>query len=301
MSLPSLFLHHHTLGTKKRPHLISNRALVHYLSFILIFFITTNITRTTSPDVLGYATHIQIDSLISETNNARLESGADIVILNDVLSTAARAKAVDMFEYNYWAHTSPSGTEPWDFIIGEGYDYIFAGENLARDFATSKGVVKAWLESPSHRDNLLNPRYTEMGLAIVDGELNGYPTTLVVQMFGTPRSSIASIGEAKNIVAESTSGVVKSQNIEVLEATLAVINEKVDMSSNAIVPVIDLGVATKNLSLYFIILFIFLFIVDELYVFIKGHNRHVGHSEIHILFMLFLLIVTIYVRSGGIL
>jgi uncharacterized protein YkwD len=72
---------------------------------------------------------------------------------------------------------SPDGTEPWDFILGEKYDYIYAGENLAKNFSTFDDVVEAWYNSPSHKENLLNKNYTEMGFAIVNGELNGYETT----------------------------------------------------------------------------------------------------------------------------
>ena len=306
MSLPSLFINHKTLGKKRRPHLISNRALIHYLSFLVIFFITTSITRTKAPDVLGYATNITIDELLVQTNKERLKLGAGEVVLDSTLSRAAKAKAQDMFEDNYWAHTSPTGTEPWDFILAEGYDYIFAGENLARDFATSKGVVKAWMESPSHRDNLLNPKYVEMGLAVVDGELDGYPTTLVVQMFGTPRRSIADISGAS--VINDVPGF--EPKVEVFEATteseplIHMVVKEDAVQESEVTPVIDIKNATKNLSLYFIILFIALFVIDELYVLIRregSHGRHLGHSEIHVLFMLFLLIVTIFVRSGGIL
>ncbi|MCG2685812.1 CAP domain-containing protein, partial [Candidatus Parcubacteria bacterium] len=77
----------------------------------------------------------------------------------------------------------------WYFIVGVGYDYLYAGENLAKDFSHSSGVVDAWMNSPTHRENLVNPRYEDIGLAVVNGTLNGVETTLVVQMFGRKKVS----------------------------------------------------------------------------------------------------------------
>ncbi len=95
-------------------------------------------------------------------------------------------KATDMFARNYWAHYGPDGTTPWSFITNSGYEYEYAGENLAKNFMFSDGVVQAWMESPTHRENILRNEYTEIGYAIQNGVLNGEETTLVVQMFGTP-------------------------------------------------------------------------------------------------------------------
>jgi hypothetical protein len=90
-----------------------------------------------------------------------------------------------MFARDYWAHVSPQGVQPWHFITQSNYAYRYAGENLARDFSDPDSVIKAWIASPSHRDNLLNPKYQDIGVAVVDGKLGGRDTTLVVQFFGT--------------------------------------------------------------------------------------------------------------------
>lgn len=79
-----------------------------------------------------------------------------------------------------------SGTTPWDFITGSGYQYEYAGENLAKNFMFSQGVVDAWMNSPSHKENLMRKDYTDVGFAVVNGVLNGEETTLVVQLFGKP-------------------------------------------------------------------------------------------------------------------
>lgn len=138
-------------------------------------------------DILGYSSDINVSDVVGLTNQERAKSGLSQLTLNSKLSEAANNKARDMFAEQYWAHTSPSGTEPWDFISGAGYSYRVAGENLARDFATTAQMVAAWMASPTHRDNIMHPRYQEIGVAVVNGTLDGIETTLVVQMFGTPR------------------------------------------------------------------------------------------------------------------
>jgi len=315
MHLQSLLVHHHSLGLKKRPHLISSRALVHYFLFLLLFFISITITKIKAPEVLGFATHIDIASLFTETNKARLDSGVEGVSLNSLLSVAAEKKAKDMFKYNYWSHTSPSGVQPWDFILGENYDYIYAGENLARDFSTSKGVVDAWLDSPSHRENLLNIRYAEVGLAVVNGELDGAETTLVVQMFGTPRQSLSAITEPASISVLTASVENKVDNTkEVTEPVIekdfeqgvtkrepTIMQLDIPISVTDTTAVINISDSTQNVVLYFAILLLVLFMIDSIYVFANRHEKHTGHGEVHILYILFIIIAVLIIRSGGIL
>lgn len=103
-----------------------------------------------------------------------------------------------MIANNYWAHTAPDGTTPWDFISGSGYSYVVAGENLAKGFNTSQGVVTAWMGSSSHRANVLSTNFSEVGYATVDGTLQGTQTTLVVAMYAKPTTQKASTAPAKS-------------------------------------------------------------------------------------------------------
>jgi len=315
MLLSSLLVHHHSLGLKKRPHLISSRALAHYFTFLFLFTITLFITRSKAPEILGYATNISIESLLQETNKGRLKNGVEQVHINSVLSSAAEKKAEDMFKYNYWSHTSPSGVEPWDFILGENYDYIYAGENLARDFTTSKGVVEAWLDSPSHRDNLLNPKYVDMGLAVVDGKLDGTETTLVVQLFGTPRNQLAEITEASSVegVIDSKESiatidqVIEKPKVEVdFEQGVVKRQPKImqlEVSQAEAIPsaIINVNRSTEQLVLYFAILLLILFTIDSIFVFINRYDKHLAHGEVHILYILFIIIGVLIIKAGGIL
>lgn len=101
--------------------------------------------RTNYPSVLGTYSNISQEALLSMTNQKRQEVGLSPLNLNGSLSQAAAGKASDMFTKDYWAHVSPDGTSPWVFIKASGYNYIYAGENLARGFTTPTDVVNAWM------------------------------------------------------------------------------------------------------------------------------------------------------------
>ena len=197
-----LFLPHHTNNFRAR--LLHPLPKLLLLVGVLGFQLVLSGASFQWPQVLGYAARIPADKVVELTNKVRLERGLPSLQLNSQLSQAALAKAADMFAKDYWAHVAPDGTEPWKFITDSGYVYVFAGENLARDFANPEAVVEAWMASPTHRDNLLSSRYQEMGVAVVDGQLAGLETTLVVQMFGAQAGSLG-VGEiaAQSVVEPS--------------------------------------------------------------------------------------------------
>jgi len=161
---------------KKRATLLSNKAIIVYCAAMLLIAGIFRFLPKVVPGVLGYASDISVKDLLTYTNMKRKEAGFSELRLNSSLTSAAYQKAEDMFKDQYWAHISPAGTEPWDFILGQNYDYIYAGENLAKNFKNSKDVVEAWMKSSSHRENLLSPNYDEIGFAVVNGVMEGYET-----------------------------------------------------------------------------------------------------------------------------
>lgn len=123
--------------------------------------------------------------IVSYTNLERQKYGLQTVSEDATLNRAAEDKVRDMLEKNYWDHVSPEGTEAWYFIDQEGYKYTMAGENLAKGFADPKNTVLAWMDSKTHRENLLKPEYRNIGVASANGKLNGQDTSVTVQLFGT--------------------------------------------------------------------------------------------------------------------
>ncbi len=132
--------------------------------------------------------------IIAETNLQRQQNGNLTALKeNEKLDEAAAAKANDMFLNQYFEHTSPSGVDPGQLVQNHGYDYIVAGENLILgNFSSEKEVVQDWMNSPGHRANILNVRYTEIGVAIVKGTYQGSTAWIGVQEFGLPLSACAS-------------------------------------------------------------------------------------------------------------
>ncbi len=183
MALSNWFLPHK--DTHKKAHLISWEAMLIYVLLFMFLQVGFSIVSYTKPGILGITASIDQKKLIELTNIEREKKGLGKVLENEALDKAARLKAENMFSENYWAHFAPSGKTPWDFILGSGYHFTFAGENLAKNFYTSDEVVVAWMASPTHRDNLLNSNYKDIGMAVVEGVLNGQKTTLIVQEFGT--------------------------------------------------------------------------------------------------------------------
>lgn len=145
----------------------------------------TSISINSEKKVLGTSINLDSEKIIALTNKERLTINLDTLKFNEKLTRAAEKKLENMFSEGYWDHTSPKKISPWNFILEENYDYHYAGENLAKDFLTEEELVKAWMDSPDHKANILNNNYKEIGVAIGTGKLNGKQTILAVQIFGT--------------------------------------------------------------------------------------------------------------------
>jgi hypothetical protein len=129
---------------------------------------------------------VTTEGVLECTNKYRRMYDLSDLSLNKNLSEVALKKLDDMGEYKYWAHTNPdTGKEPWDFFKEVGYDYYTAGENLAFDFQTAEKACDSWMKSPTHRSNLLDDTYQEIGVAIRHTNLEVGDGNLIVQIFGS--------------------------------------------------------------------------------------------------------------------
>jgi hypothetical protein len=229
-------------------------------------------------DVLGFATDISVEKLYQLVNQQRQKNNLPSLVLNSNLSLAAQKKAENMFQENYWSHYAPDGKTPWDFILGAGYKYEYAGENLAKNFLFSNGVVDAWMNSTTHRDNLLKKEYTEVGYAIVNGILNGEQTTLVVQEFGKPiaNSSILPSIEASENIPEVKPVIEK--NVEQI------------LTQKTVQPKINALNFSFNLNVVFMIFLIMALAFDFYFASKFNIIRTGGKNTAHLLFIIFILI-----------
>lgn len=136
------------------------------------------------------------DPVLLSVNQVRISQNLNPLKINPELEIAALAKARDIINQDYFDHQSPSGLTPWTLIETAGYNYQKAGENLAIDFNTTNEAFRAWMESASHRQNILNPNFKETGIAYLVGEFNDRQTLVIVQLFGKAQNPLEKAFEA---------------------------------------------------------------------------------------------------------
>ncbi len=120
-------------------------------------------------------------------NSQRGVHGLAYLEEDDLLHKAALDKAKDMIERDYFSHDDLEGRRIGDILEEMGYLYLYSGENLAKgNFRTEADVVEGWMNSPGHRENILDPVYKETGVAIIKGELDLQEVWVAVQVFATP-------------------------------------------------------------------------------------------------------------------
>ncbi|MEK7571006.1 MAG: CAP domain-containing protein [Patescibacteria group bacterium] len=297
--LRHLFVPHHT--NNHRPKVLHHQSLFVLVIALCIISVSSTLVRRDYPAVLSITADISAQELLTLTNKEREKEGLTPLRLNDQLSTAATLKADHMFTKNYWAHIAPDGTTPWLFIRNSGYEYLYAGENLARGFTTAPEVVTAWIHSPSHKENMLSPNYNEVGFAIKTGELTGSDTVLVVEMFGT--KYIAQEQQPTTLGQTFPTPAIPRVSFE---ASVNPFNDEQRGAPEIVAslenrPLIDSKSTTRNIALFIFILFIGVLIIDAIVIGRKQVTRIVAHNIDHIIFLTALLIAGILIGKGVIL
>ncbi len=151
--------------------------------YALLFFISpTQATLATPIEAENIAIS---DTLIAMTNQERDEYALDHLEFNTELYKAAEAKAEYIFANDSFSHERLDGETFSIWIRETNYQYKRVGENLAIHFDQPEDIMSAWLSSPLHKKNILNPLYEDVGIAVIEGLYNNKPTTVVVQVFGT--------------------------------------------------------------------------------------------------------------------
>lgn len=315
-----LFVPHHSNNCKAK--ILHPSALSVLVGFFLFYQFFINFYLLVSPSVLGFASNINVNRVLELTNQKRAEKGLAPLTINSKLNESAQRKAGDMFAFNYWAHISPSGRNPWSFFQEVGYKYIYAGENLARDFMNSEAVVEAWMNSPTHRDNILNGNYKEIGLSVVNGTLNGVETTLVVQHFGAASATGGTVVQKAAVAAPKEASLAKptplptvtlvpspAVEMEVKKENLALVEEtpltKVALAQakDEIVspPLLSPFLLTKTITIFLLGLILGALFLDIILVYQKKIIRLSSRNIAHLIFVGGLLLIIILTTPGAIL
>lgn len=282
-----------------RAKLIKHSTLAYYIGFFVSLSIFLNIFPKFGKNVFGFTSYITKDEIINVTNSERSNASLGTLTEDARLSAAAYKKAEDMFANNYWAHTSPQGKTPWDFILSVGYDYIYAGENLAKDFVYAEDAMKAWMNSPTHKANIVNPNYKNIGVAVVKGNMNDEEIVLVVQMFGTePPVASGSLSGNQNTPTQALE-ILPTPEIggASLETVKQVISE-VKPSNSLLVNKFSLS---KDLTAIIISIIMLALVADSIYMHRKRLTRLAGHNVAHLLIIGTALLGILSTGSGSIL
>ena len=267
-------------SNNQKARLLHNSSLTLITFAFILYQLIISFVPRFAPRILGFAANISPDEVVRLTNEKRTQAGLSALNLNSTLSQAAQAKGADMLNKGYWAHVAPDGTQPWVFFTDLGYKYRYAGENLARDFSSASSAVEAWMNSASHKENLLSSKYKEVGIGVIEGNLAGVDTTIIVQFFGTKYVDsvpAAPIAEAKEIVATPVPPVGEKAGVLISPFNV-----------------------TRSVSLGIVGLLLFVLIVDGVLVSKRRIARIAGRTFAHIAFLGMILAIALILRAGRI-
>lgn len=307
--------------------LLHSSSLLLVSAVLLGYQIILNVIPRTGVNILGYAANISTDEIIRLTNEKRAAAGVGALRYNSALSQAARAKGAHMLQYDYWAHVAPDGTEPWKFFTDVGYKYRYAGENLARDFTNPNSTVDAWMASSSHKENLLSTKYADIGVAVVEGDLGGVDTTIVVQLFGTPLGDTAAAPVAARPVATATPKpaaltptVASTSSVGALSPTVALTETPTltpvpnlqEIGSISTLPPVekkagtwDLLISpfhtTRGISILVTSVLLLVMAIDAIVIARRRIKRVAGRTFAHIAFLGMILAILLIAKAGQIL
>lgn len=267
-------------GNGHRPHILRYSSILIILAIILFLEIFSFIIPTlTHLSTTGQMAAVLPAILANLTNEERQTQNLKTLTVNPSLNEAATMKAADMATHSYFAHTSPEGKTPWYWLLQVGYQYQYAGENLAINFSDSKDVTSAWMASPTHKANIVKTNYTEMGTGMASGIYEGHETVFVVQIYANPvpkvfqpiKNKKNDIEKVKEVVSATKTEVTNVLGAETVAATEIGLSKPIKNSTfwqNLLASPRN----TMNVVLY--IIFIIITTALLLYIFIKIRNHH---------------------------
>ena len=283
-----MHIFHFFIPHKKNNHrakLLHNLTLLILILSVSLISSLTVVIHKTHPEVLGISYQISDRELLNLTNFERSKEGLPPLSLNSKLTEAAKKKGEHMIKNDYWAHFAPDGTSPWDFIKQEGYEYTYAGENLAKGFTTSTDAMKGWMASPTHKANILSKQYSEVGFAILHGHLTGEDTVLVVQELGST-NNLASLDSAIVPEVQGSYQVSLPSGDQAFEQGITK------------TPAVDISVAAKTLTFLLLSALLIALVLDFIIIEKKKIPRSVGNNLDHVILVTVFLVFVVMAKLG---
>jgi len=175
-------------GNDYKPHFLRHQSVLIFLLLIVVVELGFLVQVFIVFDKTKFLASILPGVLTILTNEERAKNDVPPLVPNELLARAAQLKAEDMAAKGYFAHTSPEGITPWYWFNQVGYKYTYAGENLAVNFFESEDLSRAWMNSPTHRANIVKKEFTEIGIGVANGVYQGRNTVFVAEFFGKPNT-----------------------------------------------------------------------------------------------------------------
>lgn len=176
-------------GNKYRAGIFAKESIAVIAGILLLIEGISIVSTKVALDNTGFLASVLPAALQTLANADRASNGIASLEFDATLTEAAQAKADDMAAKGYFAHTSPDGRTLRDWLSAAGYEYSYAGENLAVDFTESADVESAWMNSPTHRANLLKAEYTHVGYGVARGMYEGREVMFVAQFFAAKKGA----------------------------------------------------------------------------------------------------------------
>lgn len=295
-------------GNNHCPHFLRNKNVRNTIVVILFLEIFTFLIPTlTNINKTGGMAAVLPAVLSSLTNEERQSQNLSTLTTNPILVEAAQLKVNDMVTNGYFAHTSPDGKTPWYWLSQVGYKYQYAGENLAINFSDSKDITTAWMNSPTHRANIVKDKYTEVGTAVANGIYEGKEAIFVAQVYANPLVISENENKPKKI---ETPKSIQNNKIEDTDKSPSVLGEETENSGEQTIridttknnmfwhKIITSPRNTTNTILY---VFLGLIIISLLlYIIIKwnNHNYILVRNGLIVLFIVIVLFIINYYLSN---
>lgn len=228
---------------------IKTKYLLESLAFAFVIFLLAG---------PALASEITEKNIIDLVNGERAKEGLPAFLESPTLFEVARAKMDDMVQKNYFAHTSPEGVTPWYFFGKVGYNYKYAGENLAINFFSAEDQMKAWMDSPTHKKNILSSNFQEIGVAVGKGTINGKSSIVAVQEFGTKVGAPVGAGKEDVLKTKNVQSAPGSAPVVLAKESIKESQSKIGKVSGASSWLIDSVKFFENLMAFFVMLSIVL-------------------------------------------
>lgn len=301
-----------------RPHILKKRAVFFILGFVFVIEILFLIQLLWIIPHTNIFSSVLSNVLVDLTNTDRQNNNVAVLQKSLLLEKAARAKVEDMAQNGYFSHISPKGKTPWQWLDEVGYKYKYAGENLAVNFYESIDVEKAWMNSASHRKNILNGNYTEIGIAATVGTYKNNQAIFIVQYFGRPAkpkpitegvSQILTeitelsdeteegtvLGEEIMIADEETYIAVENESVE--SAEIPIINDK-PLESSILQRIFVMPKAVVNYVYLFVALIITIALILKFVIKIKIQYPKLILNGVLVLFVIISILYLNYLLAG---